>query len=429
MWFCPAVALDAFYAAPQDQSRVLRCTHMTKRRRLLLLGILGAGAIGTAIWIGLPRVIGPRVAVARATRSPLVQSIVTTGRVRPPARATLASLVAGKVTKIGADEGDRVSPGQILAQFDQAEALAAVSAAEARVAETEAQGRQVRTISNKEAAEAVRRARARVDEAKRAYSRIQSLFAEGYADRETMEEAGTALSLTESELRAAQIQQRDVSGTRADRIEASRRQAEAELASARARLAHHQIVSPFDGTVVERQIELGDVAGAGVATFVVVRSGATELVVEPDERNLALLAMDQPATASAEAFPDQSFAARINYIAPAVDARRGTIEVRLAVPDAPTYLRPDMTVSVEIEVGRRDETLVVPADTVRDLSSPSPWVLSAEGGRATRRDVSVGIVGDDLVEVLSGVEVGTPLIPNGANIAPDQPVRPEPDAS
>jgi multidrug efflux pump subunit AcrA (membrane-fusion protein) len=118
-----------------------------------------------------------------------------------------------------------------------------------------------------------------------------------------------------------------------------------------------------------------------------------ELVIEPDERNLALLALGQSATASSEAFPDDRFAATVSYIAPAVDPRRGTIEVRLAVPTPPEYLRPDMTVSVEITVAERAHTTILPADAVRGLAEGKPWILVVEGptrSGATSRSASPG---------------------------------------
>lgn len=400
---------------------------MQRSRRFALAGLLGAGFLGAATWIAVSRIAGPKVPVARVTRGPLVQTIVTTGRVRPPARATLAPLVAGKVTELGADEGDTVKAGQVLLVLDDTEARAVVQQAEARVTDIEVQGKQVRTISSRDAAEAVKRARTRLDDARRTHARIQSLYTDGIANRETLEEAGTALSLAESELRAAQIQRKDVRGTRSDRIDAARRQAEAELSAARARLGHHRVTSPFDGTVVERGVELGDIASAGSPAFVVVRAGETELVVEPDERNLALLALGQSAVASAEAFPDQRFDARVSYIAPVVDPRRGTIEVRLDVPSAPANLRPDMTVSVEIEVDRREDALTVPASAIRDQSSPNPWVLAVESGTTTRLEVDLGITGDDRIEITSGLDAGALVVPVGVDVRVGRRVRPQPE--
>src|SRR5690606_21066338 len=138
-------------------------------------------------------------------------------------------------------------------------------------------------------------------------------------------------------------------------------EAEARLSSARVALADASLRAPADGLVVRRLVDPGAVVAPGAPLLVFVADGATRLVVEPDESNLALLEVGQRALASADAFPDRAFPARLSWIAPAVDPARGTVEVRLEVPRPPAYLRADMTVSVEIEVARVDDGLTVPA--------------------------------------------------------------------
>ena len=75
-------------------------------------------------------------------------------------------------------------------------------------------------------------------------------------------------------------------------------------------------------------------------------------MLQIDERNLGKLALGQKALASADAYPDQRFAAVVSYINPGVDITRASVEVKLTVADPPDYLRQDMTVSVDIEVAR-----------------------------------------------------------------------------
>lgn len=394
-----------------------------KRRRLLVWLALGSLASAGALALAWPRLAGPLVAVVIAEQGPFVQTIVTSGRVRPPARATLATLVAGRVASIGADEGQKIGAGQALLQLEDSEARANLDQAQAAVEAARVQVRQVRTVSLKDAREAVARAQTRLDEAQRTHGRIQQLFVGGAATRETLEDAGTALSLAESELRAAQNQEADVTGTRRASSNAAKHQADAALAASQTRFAYHRLSAPFAGVVIERLVEQGDVVQAGLPAFVVVRDGDTELVVEPDERNLALLAIGQAATASSEAFPDDRFAATVTYLAPAVDPRRGTIEVRLAVPAPPAYLRPDMTVSVEITVGERADATILAADAVHGLAEGKPWILVVEGAHAQRREVEVGMSGDTRVEVLRGVRPGEQVIPVAALVAPGDRVR------
>lgn len=100
-------------------------------------------------------------------------------------------------------------------------------------------------------------------------------------------------------------------------------------------------------------------------------AGETQIVVQMDERHLAQIALGQKALASADAF-----GAELVFINPGVDAVRGSVEVKLKVPNPPKYLRQDMTVSVDIEVARRVAALTVPSEAVRDAAGKQPWVLA-----------------------------------------------------
>ncbi|TIP33407.1 MAG: HlyD family efflux transporter periplasmic adaptor subunit, partial [Mesorhizobium sp.] len=138
-------------------------------------------------------------------------------------------------------------------------------------------------------------------------------------------------------------------------------QAEANLATAKARLDYATIRSPRDGVLITRNVERGAVVQPGTTLLVLAPSGDTELVLQIDEKNLGLLELGQSARASADAYPDKRFDARLTYINPSVDITRASVEVKLTVSDPPAYLRQDMTTSVDIAVARRPSTLIVPA--------------------------------------------------------------------
>ncbi|TNF36123.1 MAG: efflux RND transporter periplasmic adaptor subunit, partial [Deltaproteobacteria bacterium] len=186
--------------------------------------------------------------------------------------------------------------------------------------------------------------------------------------------------------------------------------ARAALEAAQTRLADTRIASPAAGVVLARKVEPGDAVQPGVPLLVVAREGARELVIEPDEKNLGMLALGQHAVASADAFPERRFDAEVAWIAPAVDPRRGTIEVRLTVPRPDDTLKPDMTVSVEVEVARVAEALTVPRAAVRDLAGAKPWALVVVDGHAARRELTLGLRGDAALEVRAGLAADDRII-------------------
>jgi HlyD family secretion protein len=160
---------------------------------------------------------------------------------------------------------------------------------------------------------------------------------------------------------------------------------------------------------------------SGRMLFDVALDGATELVAYPREENLAELRPGARAVAGAAAVPTQSFAARRASVAPVVDPGQGTVEIRLAVPAPPSYLRADMTVSINIEVARHDAAIVLPFDRVGDASGGAPWVVVERDGRAERRSVRLGLQGDGAVEILSGIREGERVLP--ATVPPSARVR------
>lgn len=360
---------------------------------------------------------------------PIVQRVVASGRVRPPARVNLASLVIGRVARVAAREGARVSAGQILVQLEDAEAAAAVRQARGRVAEAAARLEQVRGVSGRLAAEALRQAEIRVADAEAALGRARQLSDAGGTSQAALEEAERAVQLARSQREAAAAQAGSTStsaGADARLAAAALSQAEAALAVAAARLEETRIRAPAAGQVLLRDVEPGDVLPAGRTLLTMVVDGEAQLVAQVDERNLAFLRPGLGASATADAFPGDVFAAEVATVSPSVDPARGTVEVRFRVPSPPAFLRADMTVSVNVDVGRRERALVVPTEAVRDPTG-APWVLAIVGGRAERRPLRLGLRGEALVEVVAGLAEGDAVIAPAAGwVEPGSRVRPRP---
>ena len=359
-------------------------------------------------------------------RRELVQRVVASGRVLAPARIQIGSVVVGRVVRVPVEEGDPVKPGTLLLQLDDAEAKAALSQARAAVAQAAARLEQVNVVSVQVTSEAVRQAEFRLAQAEVKLARNRTLAEAGSVSRSDLDDAQQVRDLAASQLASARIQA-GAAATGADRdlARAALQQARGAEEAAAARLDNLSIRSPAAGVVTDRDVEPGDVVQPGRALLVVARDGATQLSVLPDEKNLALLRLGQAATASADAFPDRVFPARVAYIAPAVDLQRGTVEVKLDVEDPPPFLRPDMTVSVNVETGRDPEALVLPASAIRDPGA-DPWVLVVRGGKTARQPVKLGMRSDGTVQVLSGVAPGEAVVAPSAPVGPGRRVRTEP---
>lgn len=115
----------------------------------------------------------------------------------------------------------------------------------------------------------------------------------------------------------------------------------------------------------------------------------------------------------ADAYPVQPFPARVSFIAPSVDPQRGTVDVRLAVTPVPSFLRQGMTVSVNVETGRRDRATVVPNDALaaRNGNEAEVWLIA--DGRAARRKVRLGLRSLTETETTAGLQAGDWILADG----------------
>lgn len=374
------------------------------------------------------RLRAPSVPVARALRRDLEQHLVASGRVRVPTRISIASQVPGLVVVVGAVEGQRVQPGDLLLQIDDAEARAAVAQAKAAVDQAAARVAQLRKVGAIVATEASRQAETNLLRAQNDLERAQKLTDSGALAETQLEDARQKLAIARAQKSAAEAQQIAATPMGADsRVALSALlQSQAQLAAANVRLEQTRVIAPQKGVILERSVEPGDVTPSGKTVLVLAVDADTELMISPDERNLAWLRVGQPARVSADAYPQAVFEAEVSYIAPSVDPQRGSIEVRLRAAAPPAFLKPDMTVSVDLTVASKRQVLTLPSDSVRGAATAGPWVFVAERGRVVRRNVTLGVRGQDVVEVASGLEEGAAvLIAGNRALVPGQRVRPE----
>jgi HlyD family secretion protein len=370
-----------------------------KRRPFLV--IVACLVVGGLAWGLVQAMRGPSLPGYEIVPRPLVQTVVATGRVAALSRAQVGTPVTGVVLERRVREGDVVRPGDVLAVLRADDLEAAVREAEAALA-------QLQQSTRPQALAAVREAEAGLVQASREARRRRELFEQRAIAREEMERALQAETAARTALEQARLSARSLVAGNPD--EAAAR---ARVASARAQLAKTTVRAEVAGTVLTRNAEPGDLVQPGRVLFEIARDGDTEVLVPLDEKNLEVLAIGQRAQCIADAYPTRPFPATVNFIAPSVDRQRGTVDVRLRVEPVPDFLREDMTVSVNIETGRRDQALVVPNDALSGLQGNRAELWLVEHGRAVRRPVLLGLRGLTATEVTQGLQAGDWILADG----------------
>jgi HlyD family secretion protein len=371
------------------------------------------------------RWLGPQVAAEAVQQRDFVQSVVASGHVESPHRVDIGAQITATVARVPVTEGQSVTAGTVLIELVPDELRAAERQAAIAVQQAQAKLRQVLEVQAPVAEQALRQAQANLDNANAAYRRNQDLFKQGFIGQAALDDARKAAEMADAQLRSAQ-KQLDTTGTRGSDYAMAVTAvslAQAAHAAAVARTAYASIRSPADGVLISRNVEVGDVVQPGKLLMTLSPKGKTQIVIAVDEKNLHLIALGQKALVSADAYPQQKFNAELVYINPGVNAQTGAVDVKLDVPQAPEVLRQDMTVSVDIEVARKQQTLLLPGTTVHEADTATPWVLRVEDGRAEKVPVKVGLRSGGLVEVLDGVHAGDLVLPAATAAQPGQRLR------
>ncbi|MDZ4735576.1 MAG: efflux RND transporter periplasmic adaptor subunit [Rhodospirillaceae bacterium] len=319
------------------------------RPRHIVLGILMASAVVGAAYIGWSRFLGPRqVETGEVVRGPAVAAVYATGTVEPVREVEIAPTIRGRVIAIRCGEGDRVVAGEILVEFDAGEVKAQLAEAEA-----------VLSFQRQE------------------LDRFRELAERNTATRQTLERT---VSLHE--------------------------QARAGVDAARQRLADLTLAAPFDAIVLRREHEIGDVLDAGQTVCWLGQEPPFRVSAEIDEEDIPLIARGQAALVKADAFPDLVIEATVDDVTPRGDSINKSYRARMMLPaDSPLFV--GMTVEVNVIVREVADAVLAPAAAYRDGAL---WVVA--DGAAERRAVQTGIIGNEFIEIVEGVDAGDRVILN-----------------
>lgn len=380
--------------------------------------LIGAGALGVRWWLG------PQVLTESVIRRDFVQTVVASGHVEAPHRLDVGVQITGAVLRIPVVEGQVVAAGDLLVKLEATELNANGRQADVAVAQALARLRQLQEVQGPVAAQTLRQAQSGLTNARAALARNLDLFGQGFIGQAALDDARKTAELADAEVRAAQKQLETTAPTGSDRALALANVAGAQASAqaAHARTRYTVIKAPVAGTLIARNVEVGDVVQPGRVLMTLSPLGQTQLVVAIDEKNLALLELGQVALVSADAYPTERFAATLAYINPGVNATTGAVEIKLEAAAPPAVLKQDMTVSVDIEVARRAQALIMPLSAVRDVDT-APWVLRLEGRLAVRRPVRLGLRSGGMAEVLAGLAEGDRVLVGSATVKAGSQVR------
>src|SRR5579864_6997879 len=362
-----------------------------KRKRLFLIGGVTTAAVAAVlIFAAAARgntTIDPSK-LGDVKRETIDKNVVATGKVEPITKAEIKSKASGIVQKILVDAGQTVKAGQVLVELDREEIEARVRQSKAQLAGSEANLKVTQADYEK----------SKVD----AESPDVVLLKRNYdLAKNKQDSARATLSVDKAKLVQAEAQ-----------VESDR----AALEQNQEQLGYATIVSPIDGLVLSRDVEVGDAVSSilvlgSSATLVMTIGDVHEVYVKGkvDESDIGKVSMSQPARIRVESFKDKTFNGKVTKIAPMGNEKDNvtTFEVRVSIDNATGELKPNMTANAEILLEEHKDVLTVPeAAVIYDKDKKASVDVYDPKAKDGKRHTSIvaGISNGSKTEVLTGLK-------------------------
>jgi RND family efflux transporter MFP subunit len=321
-----------------------------------------------------------QVATARMLTGPDAEaSLVATGYVVAQRKAEVASKGTGRLVFLGFEEGDRVQKGDTIAQLDNADIKAELALARARL-----EAARVDTLGTG-----------------RTYRRQQKLFKDG--------------AITDVDLEAAEVAYKNALAA----LEAAR----ASVRVAEVNVDNTYIRAPFDGTVLTKNADVGEIVAPFASSssskgsvVTLADMGSLEVEADVSESNITKVSVGQRCEIILDAYPDVRYAGHVKKIVPTADRARATVLTKVAFDNKDDRVLPEMSARVNFYLnadtaaaGQAKEALVVPKEAVTRRNGQE-LVFRVEGDKVTAVPVTIGRQLGGSTEILSGLNAGEQVV-------------------
>ena len=356
--------------------------------------------------------------IARVTRGDVARSVVATGKIQPITKVEVKSKASGIVEKLYVDINQVVTKGQPLAQLDQEEILAQVSAQRAQLAAAEAN---VATCEANIEQDKVNAAAPDLPMYKATLDRYLQMQKEGVVSRQALDDSNKdyLAALTRRDSARAQI---GVDGAKLKQARAQVQQAQASLSQYEQQLSYTTIVAPMDGVMLSRDVEKGDAVSSilvlgSTATLVMTEGDTSQVYVQGkvDEADIAHVYLNQPARIKVESFRNRIFNGKVTKISPLGVEKDNvtTFEVRVSIDNPGGELKANMTANAEIILDDHKGVLTVPESAVIYDNQKHAFVEIPDKNQKDGKrkvPVTVGISNGSMTELLSGLKEGDQVV-------------------
>ena len=343
-----------------------------------------------------------------------------TGTIISEAIVDVLSKVSGILEKIQVEQGDRIKADQVVAMVEREEKEAQLQEAQAALDVLRARWAQMETGARPEeitqSEQLVRQTKASWETSLDNYMRLKNLKERDFISQQRLDEAMLKVTLSEAEYRSAKekltLLRKGARQEDRDALLAQIRQAEAALRLAHIHLKNTTIRAPISGIISKRFLDQGSCVSTTTPIVRIVAMDMVKVLVQVVESELAQLSVGAKAEIYVDAYRKQVFRGEVSRISPTVDPESRMADIEIQVGNKDHRLKPGMFARVNLVVQRRNGVLLLSKDSlIREHGHTRVFVH--ENGRALLRKVSLGLEGEQYVELLKGLREGDEVIVAG----------------
>jgi HlyD family secretion protein len=378
------------------------------KKKVIILAIIATVIIAVALFFSL-RGNGNNAAykTEKISRGEIKSIVTATGTVNAVTTVSVGTQVSGTINKLFVDYNSTVKKGQLLAQIDPSTFQSQVDQAMANLWTAKAN---------------VEKAVVATIDAQRTYERNKELFAQNFIARSDLDTAETSFKSAQAQQKVNQSQVQ---------------QAQAALKIAEANLQYARIISPVDGTVISRSVDVGQTVAASfqTPTLFSIAQDLTKMQIDTsvDEADIGKVKSGQDVSFTVDAYPDTIFTGKVAVVrnAPTTVSNVVTYDVVIQVANPELKLKPGMTANVSITIETRPDVLRIPNAALRfkpadvkvisekttdkqGMKGTKIWIM--ENGKLKPVKVTVGLSDGNYTEIITGeLKAGQEIITDSLN--------------
>ncbi len=417
------------------------------------VAVLVAAGVSISVYESRKNIV--TVQTARAQRLDLVSIVSASGEIKPKTYVNIGANAFGKITKLYVKEGERVKKGQLLAQLENVQSSADVSATKASLQAAQTDAVAADAALNTSLAD-LNRAKSDYEREQLDWNRAQGLYKEALIAKSEYDSRHAAWQTADAGLAQAQA--------RVAQAKAQKDSAERHIAQMSANLTHASDVlqkttyaAPFDGMITNLPVREGETVVIGIQNspgstlMTIADMSVITAEVKVDETDIVNVTMGQPAEVSIDAIPKKTFKAVVTEIGNNAIVRSTGVstsqqtsasqeakdfKVVVTLQDPPEDLRPGLSATAKITTATRSQALTIPiqALTIRRQADPENGAVQAAGpqnaaskqkdkdkeeiqgvfvirnGKAEYVPIVAGITGTTDIEILKGLREGDEIV-------------------